>query len=122
MNVTYEYYRDSFGGSLIPEDRWNNMEVKMSARLNRYTFGRMTESQWTTHAKSALCEMCEYAYKFQKHEGIVTENNDGFSVTYDVSKTEDAALYEIAVIYLENTGLMDLVVDGNDYECNDNYL
>ena len=43
MNVSYEYYKDSFGGSLIPESRWNSLEIKMSARLNRYTFDRMTD-------------------------------------------------------------------------------
>ena len=50
MNVTYEYYQDSFGGSLIPESRWNSLEIKMSARLNRYTFDRMTEGAWSAKA------------------------------------------------------------------------
>mgnify|MGYP002728524091 CR=1 FL=1 len=122
MNVTYEYYMNSFGGSLIPEDHWKRLEVKMSARLNRYTFDRMKEDAWPIKAKTALCEMCEYAYEYQKHEGITSENNDGYSVSYDTSKSEDSALYRIAMIYLANTGLMDLVVDINDYECNNNDL
>ena len=63
MNVSYEYYKDSFGGSLIPESRCNTLEIKMSARLNRYTFDRMTEGAWSTKAKTALCEMCDCAYK-----------------------------------------------------------
>ena len=46
MNVTYEYYKDSFGGSLIPENRWISLELKMSARLNQYTFDRMKEDNW----------------------------------------------------------------------------
>lgn len=122
MNVTYEYYCDSFGGSLIPENHWKGLEVKMSARLNRYTFDRMEENVWPTKAKKALCEMCEYAYKYQKREGITSENNDGYSVSYDTSETEASALHRIAMIYLANTGLMDLAVDIDDYECNDNDL
>ena len=59
MNVTYEYYKDSFGGSLIPESHWKSVEVKMSARLNRYTFDRMEEGAWPAKAKTALCEMCD---------------------------------------------------------------
>lgn len=51
MNVLYEYYKDSFGGSLIPESRWNSLEIKMSARLNRYTFDRMTEGAWPAKAR-----------------------------------------------------------------------
>ena len=54
MNVTYEYYKDSFGGSLIPESHWKSVEVKMSARLNRYTFDRMEEGAWPAKAKTAL--------------------------------------------------------------------
>ena len=54
MNVTYEYYKESFGGSLIPENRWISLELKMSARLNQYTFDRMKEDNWPEQAKTAL--------------------------------------------------------------------
>lgn len=33
MNVTYEFYKNSFGGSLIQENRWTSLEMKMSARI-----------------------------------------------------------------------------------------
>ena len=56
MNVTYEYYKDSFGGSLIPESHWKSVEVKMSARLNRYTFDRMEEGAWPAKAKISEME------------------------------------------------------------------
>lgn len=32
MNVTYEYYKESFGGSLIPENRWISLELKMRCK------------------------------------------------------------------------------------------
>ena len=57
MNVTYEYYKDSFGGSLIPENRWISLELKMSARLNQYTFDRMKEDNWPVRAKTALAHI-----------------------------------------------------------------
>ncbi len=66
MNVTYEYYKESFGGSLIPENRWISLELKMSARLNQYTFDRMKEDNWPEQAKTALCEMCDCAYKYNR--------------------------------------------------------
>ncbi len=114
MNVTYEYYQDSFGGSLIPENRWNGLEVKMSARLNKYTFDRMKENAWSEQAKTALCEMCECACKYEKRDGKTSENNDGWSVSYDVNKSLETMLYEIAETYLIGTGLMDLAVDDDD--------
>lgn len=119
MNVTYEYYKDSFGGSLISESRWNSLEIKMSARLNRYTFDRMTEGAWSAKAKTALCEMCDCAYKYAQRDGKMSENNDGYSVSYDTGKSLDSMLYEIAEVYLVNTGLMSLAVDDNADECND---
>lgn len=115
MNVTYEYYMNSFGGSLIPAVLWNSTEIKMSARLNRYTFDRMNEGDWPEKAKTALCEMCDCAYKYDQRDGITSENNDGYSVSFDVSRSVDSMLYRIAEVYLVNTGLMDLVVD-DDYE------
>ena len=50
------------------------------------------------------------------------ENNDGYSVSYDTSKPLNVMLYEIAEVYLINTGLMSLAVDDDVNECNDNYL
>lgn len=111
MNVTYEYYQDSFGGSLIPESRWKSLEIKMSARINRYTFNRMREGDWPIQAKTALSEMCDCAYEYEKRDGKTSENNDGWSASYDVSKSLEAMLYEIAETYLVGTGLMDLAVD-----------
>lgn len=118
MYVTYEYYQESYGGSLITENRWKLLETKMRARLNRYTFNRLQKNQWLTQAKTALCEMCECAYKYDKRDGKTAENNDGSSVSYDTSRTLNTMLYEIAEVYLGNTGLMSLVVDDAD-KCDD---
>ena len=119
MNVTYEYYQDSFGGSLIPENRWNSLEIKMSARLNQYTFDRIKAEDWSSQVKTALCEMCECAYRYEKRDGKTSENNDGYSVSYDMSKSMDEELYGIAEVYLINTGLMNLAVDADVDECDD---
>lgn len=117
MNVTYDYYQDVFGGSMIPVNRWKALELKMSARLNRYTFERM-QDEWCESAKLALCEMCECAFKYDQRDGKTSENNDGYSVSYDTGKSLDSMLYGIAETYLINIGLMSLAVDDVD-ECDD---
>ena len=122
MNVTYEYYKESFGGALIPENRWVSLELKMSARLNQYTFDRMSAGDWPVQAKTALCEMCDCAYRYDQRDGKTSENNDGYSVSYDMNKTLNVMLYEIAEVYLINTGLMSLAVDNDVNKCNDNCL
>lgn len=119
MNVTYEYYKETYGGSLIRENSWKSLEIKMTARLNQYTFNRMEEGEWLEEAKTALCEMCEYAYRDEKREGKTSETNDGCSVSYDTGKSLDATLYGIAEVYLANTGLMYRGVMNHADECDD---
>lgn len=63
--------------------------------------------------------MCDCAYKYAQRDGKMSENNDGYSVSYDTGKSLDSMLYEIAEVYLVNTGLMSLAVDDNADECND---
>ena len=66
--------------------------------------------------------MCDCAYKYDQRDGKTSENNDGYSVSYDTSKPLNVMLYEIAEVYLINTGLMSLAVDNDVNECNDNCL
>lgn len=119
MNVSHEYYKETYGGSLIPENRWKSLEIKMTARLNQYTFNRMKEGECPEEAKAALCEMCEYAYRDEKRGGKTSETNDGCSATYDTGRSLDATLYGIAETYLANTGLMYRGVMNHDDECDD---
>lgn len=86
------------------------------------TFDRMAEGSWPVQAKTALCEMCDCAYRYDRRDGKTSENNDGYSVSYDMNKTLNVMLYEIAEVYLINTGLLSLAVDDDVNECNDNCL
>lgn len=116
LHVDYKFYADTYGGLLIKEFSFKPLAAKVEARLDRYTFGRLGES-WPIEAKTAVCEMMECLYNHEKQDGKISENNDGYSVTFDSSKNIDSTMYKIAEIYLANTGLMDLGVDQRDYEC-----
>ena len=109
MSTTYVYYRESYGGHLIPESSWDSLQAKVEARLNHYTFNRIQEP-WSNEIMAAACEMAECMYKYDKRDGKTAENNDGYSVSYDTSKPLDVLLYDIAKVYLANTGLMSQVV------------
>lgn len=112
--LSYGYYTSSYGGNLIPASSWQSYMVKIEARIERYTFGRLCEP-WTNKIKTAACEMAECLYKFEKRDGKTSENIDGYSVAFDTSQSIDSMLYDIAQVYLENTGLMDLAVNVSDY-------
>ena len=99
MEVTYTYYLDVYGGNMIPESRWQSLELKVRARLNHYTFNRMESGAWMAEAKAALCEMCEALFQENERGG------------YDTSIPVGQKLYHIAEMYLQGTGLMDLGVE-----------
>ncbi len=116
MNTTYDFYEDVFGGSVVPEKKWDNLSLRMEQKLRYFTHDRMPDKwsgeSWENLAKTAVCEMVDYAFKVDKRDGISSENTDGYSVSYDTSKNStDTKLYEIAKVYLLNTGLLYLGVD-----------
>lgn len=113
MAVEYEFYIERYGGSVVPESSWKKMEIKASARLQKYTFNRL-EEQWSDDAKFALCEMVEYMSEYSERSGKVSENNDGYSVSYNISETLDGELYKIAENYLLHSGLMDFDLEEED--------
>lgn len=79
-------------------------ERKAAILLNRFTFSRITDI--TDDIKLCVCEMAEYLYLNKDNEGIVSENNDGYSVTYDKDSSQYDRLYKIAEKYLSGTGLL----------------
>lgn len=109
MMVDYTFYKEQYGGTVIPEAAWLRIERKAEARLQEFTFNRLTEP-WCDSVKYALCEMAEFLYKNEKIEGKASENTDGYAVSYDLSQSSKSKLYDIAVTYLLHTGLMDLEV------------
>lgn len=116
MQVEYQYYAEYYGGSSVSEPQWIRLELKAEARLNGYTFSRLM-SPWPEEAKNAVCEMVEALAKYEKRDGKISENNDGYSVSYETQKPLDEHLYDITSCYLLPTGLLDLEVDESDNEC-----
>ena len=109
MAVEYGFYKDEYGGTIIAEADWFRLERKAEARLQEFTFGRLTEP-WCDSAKYALCEMAEFLSKNEEREGKSSENTDGYAVSYDLSQSAKSKLYGIAATYLLRVGLMDLEV------------
>lgn len=61
----------------------------------------------TERIKQAACRAAEVWEEKNASDGIVSENNDGYSVTYsDKRKTARAAAEDTIKIYLADTGLL----------------
>ena len=55
--------------------------------------------------------MSEILYADEKRDGKTSENTDGYSVSYDTGKSLDGMLYDVARVYLGDTGLLYAGVD-----------
>lgn len=110
MEVDYTFYVDTYGGSRIPESSWDRITQKAVQRLNAFTFGRCAEDceeePWCNSAKCAVCEMAEILLTDEKRDGKTSENNDGYSVSFDTSRPLSSLLYDVVKVYLGNTGLL----------------
>ena len=97
------FYADVYHGSL------NGAELERSLRRANAYIGTLmlrTPSTVPNEVKYAVCEIADMYNKEELRAGISSENNDGYSVTYDKSRTAENKAYDIAVLYLANTGLL----------------
>ena len=124
MYVDFIYYRDSFGGTTIPEANFIKLERKARVFIDDVTFDRLKNDTALIDdtVKECLCEIIECNYKLEQEEAetggklISSETIDQHSVTYAVSDIEKnevdksrinfTKFYNIARQYLSNTGLL----------------
>ena len=124
MYVDFIYYRDSFGGTTIPEANFIRLERKARVFIDDVTFDRLKNDATLIDdtVKECLCEIMECNYKLDQEEVetggklISSETIDQHSVTYAVSDIEKnevdkksfnfTKFYTIARQYLGNTGLL----------------
>jgi hypothetical protein len=88
QNVTYEYYKSGFLGNAIPSEAdFNRLCLRAGSFIDCVTFGRLDLAAWQevvdeTALKNAVCAVCDALYAQAGREGIKSESNDGYSVTY----------------------------------------
>lgn len=117
--VTFDYYRDVFKGTAIPEDSFLNHEEFAEAVLHRITFNRILRrpelitDDILANIKNAICAMADVDYQEnRKTPGVKSETTDGYSVTYgDSGNTSGTSgrvsmMHQAAKTYLHDTGLL----------------
>lgn len=108
ITITYSDYVQNYNTNpenLIPEDKFEPCTAKAEAFLNALAMGRLAEAGDGDNVVRCVCEIAELYYKQGARQGIASENNDGFSVSYNGASAEKAAA-GIAAVYLEQTGLL----------------
>ena len=108
MNVTFEFYTNTYKGTRIKQSGVFDRELRSVERfLSSITMGRDYSN--VDGIEYCICEMVDAFDKYSERDGVSSETVGGHSVTYS-SKTEDnqsnKQMYLIASTYLCDTGLM----------------
>ena len=97
--ATYNHYKCHFKGNAIPSlEIFDRLKIKASAYVDKITFGRITGV--TDAVQNAVCAVCDVLYNASGHEGITSENNDGYIVNYADEKAIQKQLYQAAALFL----------------------
>jgi hypothetical protein len=115
MYADFDYYENSFAGTLIPARDFISFENKASRYLNYVTQHRIKTAD--DRVKNAACAAAEALYEMHQQyanvpKGIKSENTDGYSVTFaefDLEKfkrLEKEAMHKTIVQELSGTGLL----------------
>ncbi len=103
MFTDFSFYQNFYGGSLIPENQF----VRYCEFASRF-ISNMTSSRFEidSDVKMAVCHVAEIFYRDNMRMGISSENNDGYSISYDKSVSAESLAAEIASVYLGSKGIL----------------
>ena len=105
----FSYYKDTYCGEMAEGD-FKRLSRSASAYLDSVTLDRIpsvTDEKIMEKVKDACCAVADVLLLKEQRDGIAAETNDGVSVTYATEgKTDEERLYQAAVLYLGNTGLL----------------
>lgn len=103
MSVDLFFYNNSFGGkSVIPAEEFP-LWIKRAEGELRIIIGEFPDD--CEDVKLCICEIAELLYKNNLSAGILSENNDGYSVSYEKRNVRNQILHT-AKCYLSGTGLL----------------
>lgn len=110
MAADYNFYREIYQGSLIPQENFSAAFLRAHAFLSSITCGRLTAENMTDNIRMAACAVAEVYFAQRQAPcaaGIKSENVDGYSVTYEDRATAQqqllTALFAAADLYFPRT-------------------
>ncbi len=104
--MSYEEYLERYtGAGPVPEKEFGFYEEKAGKLIDGFTFGRAEGSE-LDEVLYARAELIQFLYENQGRRGVVSESNDGLSLTYADDGDDIAAAREIVKQWLGGTGLM----------------
>ena len=105
----FSYYKGTYCGEMAEGD-FKRLSRQASAYLDSVTLDRIpsvTDEKIKEKVKEACCAAADALLQKEQRDGIAAESNDGVSVTYaSETNANERRLYQAAVLYLGNTGLL----------------
>ena len=93
MTADLIFYKESYGGDCkIPAAKYPLWEKRAKVILEKMTGGKSTAHKNDERVKMCICEIAECIYEERKRQGIVSENNDGYSVSYKNTNVKNLAV------------------------------
>ena len=107
MYATYEQYTTYLSGKTPKVDSTEFTYFSNKASIIMDTFsGLKNATVLPDEVISCCCEIVELLKTTENRQGISSENNDGYSVSYDTAIPVKSMAYSIMNDYLANTGLL----------------
>lgn len=121
MYVSYDFYAEEYFGTAIPEKEFPKVESNAESIIRHLTFhnGDIFAVE-DTDVKKAVCAAADVVFQQTAQgtgtaagaSGVKSVNNDGYSVTFAVEKTDGQTsesflqrkVYDAITIYLTHTG------------------
>lgn len=100
--IDYEFYTNTYLGSVVPEKAFPGMAARAQDELNRICRCCQVTKPDAVSEKMALCAMAETLYTAgNRQNGIAAATVGGVSVRYEGSSRLRRTLLERAGIYLD---------------------
>lgn len=107
MQVTFEYYKDTYHGSKISSrDDFLQFSRKASAYLKQSILSKDTTG-FETEVSDCICALSDEFFETSETSYISSVNNDGLSVSFQARQKDFVCrLDDVVSMYLANTGLL----------------
>lgn len=106
MTADLIFYNESFGGDCkIPASAFPLWERRAEAALAKITAGKSNAAKDDERVKMCICEIAECLYEESQRCGIVSENNDGYSATYENGDIK-RKIGNLAALWLSGTDIL----------------
>ena len=104
MYADYDFYRDEYMGSATRAE-FARFAPRAGAEVRRLIFGR-DPGRTPDSVRMAECAVLDELIRYESHGSVLSEANDGISVTYAADgRSLSRRVAEAADVYLDGTGL-----------------